>query len=271
MRGMKHTLSLAALVLALALVAGAGTAHAKVRGQLVEYKDGDTVLEGYLATDDAAHGKRPGILVVHAWMGLDDNAKKRADMLAQLGYVAFAADIYGKGVRPKDKAEAGKLAGQYKTDRALLRRRVNAGLAQLDKTPGVDPTKTAAIGYCFGGTTVLELARSGAAVSGVVAFHGGLDSPTPADGKNIKAKVLVLHGAADPFSKPADIDAMKKELTDGKVDWQYEEYGGAVHCFTDATAGSDTTNGCAYNAAADKRSWQAMRAFFDELFGAKKS
>jgi dienelactone hydrolase len=255
-------MKLAILFLALA----AGVAHAKVKSQLVEYKQGDTVLEGYLAYDDAASGKRPGVLVVHAWMGLDDNARKRADMLASLGYVAFAADIYGKGVRPKDRDEAGKLAGQFKKDRALLRQRVAAGLAQLVGNPKVDASKTAAIGYCFGGTTVLELARSGATVSGVVSFHGGLDSPTPADGKNIKSKVLVLHGAADPFEKPEDFDAFKKELADAKVDWQLVEYGGAVHCFTDATAGSDPSKGCAYDASADKRSWAAMKAFFDELF-----
>jgi len=251
------------------LVLAAGIAHAKVKSQLVEYKQGDTVLEGYLAYDDAVSGKRPGVLVVHAWMGLDDNAKKRADMLAQLGYVAFAADIYGKGNRPKDKDEAGKLAGKYKTDRALLRQRVAAGFAQLLKSPNVDAGKTAAIGYCFGGTTVLELARSGATVSGVVSFHGGLDSPAPADGKNIKSKVLVLHGAADPHEKPDDFAAFQKELADNKVDWQLVEYGGAVHCFTDATAGSDTSTGCAYDANADKRSWAAMKAFFDEMF--KKS
>jgi dienelactone hydrolase len=246
-----------------------GRADAKVRSQLVEYKQGDTVLEGYLAFDDAAKGKRPGVLVVHAWMGLDDNARKRADMLAGLGYVAFAADIYGKGVRPKDRDEAGKLAGKYKTDRALLRSRVNAAFAELVKNPKVDSRKTAAIGYCFGGTTVLELARSGTAVSGVASFHGGLDSPTPADGKNIKAKVLVLHGAADVYEKPADLAAFQKELTDAKVDWQLTEYGGAVHCFTDRTAGTDTTTGCAYDAAADARSWAAMRTFFDEIFATK--
>ena len=267
---MTRMISAACVAAALILGAASGTAHAKVHGRLVEYKDGDTVLEGYLSVDDAAKGKRPGVLVVHAWMGLDDNAKKRADMLAGLGYIAFAADIYGKGVRPKDKDEAGKLAGKYKGDRALLRGRVAAGLAQLDKTPNVDPTKTAAIGYCFGGTTVLELARSGAQVAGVVSFHGGLDSPVPADGKNIKAKVLVLHGAADPFSKPADVAAFQKELADAKVDWQFEEFGSAVHCFTDATAGSDPSGGCAYDAVADRRSWAAMRAFFDELFAAKK-
>ncbi|HUJ60914.1 MAG TPA: dienelactone hydrolase family protein [Kofleriaceae bacterium] len=258
------------MVIACVLAALAATAGAKVRTQLVEYKQGDAVLEGYLAYDDAARGKRPGILVVHAWMGLDDNARHRAEMLAQLGYVAFAADIYGKGVRPKDRDEAGKLAGTYKADRALLRQRVNAAFDQLVKNPRVDPTKTAAIGYCFGGTTVIELARSGTDVKGVVSFHGGLDSPTPADGRNIKAKLLVLHGAADRFEKPSDLAAFQQELADAKVDWQLVEYGGAVHCFTDRGAGSDPSTGCAYDPVADARSWAAMRAFFDELFSAKK-
>jgi dienelactone hydrolase len=254
-------------ILSLLLVAATATAaQAKVKSQLVEYKEGDAVLEGYLAWDDAVKGTRPGVLVVHAWMGLDDNARKRADMLAELGYVAFAADIYGKGIRPKSPDEAGKEAGKYKGDRALLRKRVNAGLAQLLKSPNVDTSKTAAIGYCFGGTTVLELARSGAGVLGVASFHGGLDSPTPADGKNIKAKVLVLHGAADPFAKPADVDAFLKELSDAKVDYQFVAYGGAVHCFTHQDAGNDPSKGCAYDAKADARSWSAMKDFFDELF-----
>lgn len=246
------------------------TAQAKIKTQLVEYKQGDTVLEGYLSYDDAIKGKRPGVLVVHAWMGLDDNARKRADMLAGLGYVAFAVDIYGKGIRPKSPDEAGKLAGKYKGDRKLLRDRVNAGFAELLKQPNVDAQKTAAIGFCFGGTTALELARSGATVQGVVTFHGGLDSPTPADGKNIKAKLLVLHGAADPHEAPADFAAFHKELADAKVDWQLIEYGGAVHCFTDQTAGTDPAKGCAYDPQADARSWTAMRAFFDEIFATKK-
>jgi dienelactone hydrolase len=247
------------------------TAHAKIKTQLVEYKQGTDVLEGYLSYDDAIKGKRPGVLVVHAWMGLDDNARKRADMLAGLGYVAFAADIYGKGIRPKSPDEAGKLAGKYKADRKLLRDRVNAGFAELLKQPNVDAQKTAAIGFCFGGTTALELARSGAAVQGVVTFHGGLDSPAPADGKNIKAKLLVLHGAADPHEAPADFAAFHKELADAKVDWQLIEYGGAVHCFTDQTAGTDPAKGCAYDPQADARSWAAMRAFFDEIFAKKKA
>jgi dienelactone hydrolase len=263
---MKSSFVLAALAVALL----SHRADAKVRSKLVEYKDGDVVLEGYLAYDDAAKGKRPGVLVAHAWMGLDDNAKKRADMLAGLGYVAFAADIYGKGVRPKSRDEAGKLAGQYKGDRKLLRARVTAALAELVKQPNVDVARIAAIGYCFGGTTALELARSGAAITGVVSFHGGLDTPTPDDAKNIKGKVLVLTGAADPSVKPDAIVAFGKEMTDAGVDWQVVAYGGAVHCFTHADAGNDPSKGCAYDAKADKRSWQAMRDFFDELFGAKK-
>lgn len=255
-------ISLCALVLVLA----ATTAEAKVKTMPVEYKQGSTVLEGYLAYDDAAKDKRPGVLVVHAWMGIDDNAKKRAEMLAELGYVALVADIYGKGVRPKNRDEAAAQAGTYKKDRALLRQRVNAGLKTLLGLKEVDGSRTAAIGYCFGGTTVLELARSGAKVSGVVSFHGGLDSPSPADGKKIKSKVLVLHGASDKGISDADKLAFEKELTDAKVDWQLVEYGGAVHCFTHKDAGNDPSKGCAYDAHADTRSWAAMKSFFDEIF-----
>ena len=252
------------------VMALAVSAHAKVRSQLVEYRDGETVLEGYVSYDDAIKGKRPGVLVVHAWMGLDDNARKRADMLAGLGYTAFAVDIYGKGVRPKGPAEAGKLAGTYKGDRKLLRQRVNAGFTAMLAQPTVDAERTAAIGFCFGGTTALELARSGTNVSGIVTFHGGLDSPAPGDAKNIRGKLLVLHGAADRYEAPADFAAFHKELADAKVDWQLVEYGGAVHCFTDQTAGTDPSTGCAYDPVADARSWAAMRSFFVEIFAQKK-
>lgn len=258
------------ILISLALWLAANAAEAKVKTMPVEYKEGTTVLEGYLAYDDAAKGKLPGVLVVHAWMGIDANAKQRAELLAGMGYVAFVADIYGKGVRPKDRDEAAKQAGTYKKDRALMRKRVNAGLAALLARKEVDASKTAAIGYCFGGTTVLELARSGAKVNGVVSFHGGLDSPAPADGKNIKAKVLVLHGGSDKGISEADKLAFEKELTDAKVDWQLVEYGGAVHCFTHKDAGNDPSKGCAYDAHADTRSWAAMKSFFDELFAAKR-
>jgi dienelactone hydrolase len=233
----------------------------------VEYKQADVTLEGYLAVPKEVSGKVPAVLIVHDWMGVATYAKERADQLAKLGYVAFAADIYGKGVRPADRTEAAKLAGTYKGNRALYRQRLAAGLELLKQNPNVDPAKVVAIGYCFGGTGVLELARSGADVKGVVSFHGGLDSPTPADGKNIKARVLVLHGADDPNVPEAGIAAMTKEFKDAGVDWQMISYGGAVHSFSNPHAGNNKASGNAYDAATDKRSWQHMMDFFTELFG----
>jgi len=249
------------------LLAGACalSAPAKLVTQTVEYKQGDATLEGYLAYDDAFSGPRPGVLVVHQWMGLTDYEQNRAVMLANLGYVAFCADIYGKGVRPQSTKEAGMEATKYKTDRALLRLRVNAGLDELKKNERVDTHRVAAIGYCFGGTTVIELARSGAALNGVVSFHGGLDSPTPADGKNIKCSVLVCHGADDPFEKPEDLAAFEAEMRAANVDWRLIKYGGAVHSFTQPMADGSMA-GAKYNARADKRSWQDMKSFLTEIF-----
>lgn len=253
---------LSPLVLALAILPAA---RAELRTRTVEYHDGDTVLEGYLAFDDAGPGKRPGVLVVHQWKGLGDYEKKRADMLAGLGYVAFAADIYGKGVRPKNAEEAGAIAGSFKKNRSLGRQRANAGLAHLKGLEQVDPKRVAAIGYCFGGTVVIELARSGAELAGVVSFHGGLDSPTPVDGKNIRCKVLALHGADDPFESAADLAAFCDEMRQAKVDWQLIQYGGAVHSFTDWDADGKWNAGAKYNKAADRRSWEHMKQFFAEI------
>jgi len=254
-------LLVASLVLACAVVA-----RAAIQTKTIEYKQGDTTLEGVLVFDDAVKAKRPGVLIVHQWMGITEYEKNRATMLARLGYVAFCADIYGKGVRPKDTQEAGAEATKYKTDRALLRARVNAGLAELKKSELVDTQRIAAIGYCFGGTTVLELARSGSELKGVVSFHGGLDSPTPADGKNIKCKVLACHGADDPYVPAKDLAAFESEMRDNKVDWQLIAYGGAVHSFTQPMAGNDNSKGAAYNKAADQRSWEALKQFLTELF-----
>lgn len=243
--------------------------QAAIETKTVEYRQGDTRLVGYLAYPKDMKAKRPGILVIHEWMGLNDYAKRRAEQLAELGYVALAGDIYGDGKIAANPEEAGKLAGTYKNDRPLLRARATAGLAALRAQSGVAADQVAAIGYCFGGTAVLELARSGADVAGVVSFHGGLDTPTPQDAKNIHAKVLALHGADDPLVPPEQVAAFEQEMRTGAVDWQLIAYGHAVHGFTNSANGADTSKGVAYNADADARSWNAMRQFFDEIFAKK--
>jgi dienelactone hydrolase len=254
------------ILLSHALLMGAASLSAAIQSKTIEYKQGDTALAGVLVWDDAVKPPRPGVLVVHQWLGLTDYEQHRAEMLAQLGYVAFCADIYGKGVRPANTKEAGVEATKFKSDRQLLRARVVAALDVLKKSNLVDTKRIAAIGYCFGGTAVIELARSGAELNGVVSFHGGLDSPTPADGKNIKCKVLACHGADDPFEKPQDLAAFENEMRDAKVDWRLIKYGGAVHSFTQPMAGNDNSKGAAYNERADKRSWEDMQAFFAEIF-----
>lgn len=240
-------------------------AAAEIVKKDIEYSKNGTKFVGYYAFDDSAKGKRPAILVTHDWLGITEKTKAVVDRLAAMGYAAFAVDIYGKGVRPTE-AEASQIAGKYKSDRKLLRERMNEGFKAMLKQAEVDASKTVAIGYCFGGTAALELARSGASVKGVVSFHGGLDSPNPQDGKKIKAKVLALHGADDPFVPAVDLEKFEKEMRESKVDWQLVKYGGAVHSFTDKTAGSDPSKGAAYQESADRRSWQDMQNFFTELF-----
>jgi dienelactone hydrolase len=258
-----------ALIGAVVLSGLAAWAHAEVHTEKVTYKQGDTVLEGYLAYDAAAQGKRPGVLVVHDWMGPGKFSNGRAEELAKLGYVALAVDIYGKNARPEDTTDAGMLAGIYKSDRKLLRERILAGLATLKARDNVDPDKIAAIGYCFGGMAALELARSGAPVVGIVTFHGSLDTPTPEDAKNIKGKVLALHGADDPFVTAEHVAGFENEMRKAGVDWELVKYSKAVHAFTNPQAGTDNSKGAAYNAEADKRSWIAMKDFFAEIFGQK--
>jgi dienelactone hydrolase len=240
-------------------------ALAEITTRTVEYKQGDTVLEGYLAFDPAGPARKPGVIVVHDWMGVGQNTRRSTEALARLGYVALAADVYGKGIRPKDGKEAAALAGKFKGDRALLRARLAAALEELRRQPNVDGARLAAIGYCFGGTAALELARSGASLAAVVTFHGGLGTPTPADAKNIKAHVLALHGADDPYVPEAEVKAFEDEMRAAGVDWQLVKYSGAVHSFTIPDAGSDNSKGAAYNAVADRRSWEAMKAFFGEV------
>ncbi|TGL48936.1 dienelactone hydrolase family protein [Leptospira wolffii] len=247
----------------------AGSVSAKVKSQIVEYKQGDTVLEGYVAYPEGVK-KAPGIVLVHDWLGLGENTKARANQLAELGYVAFAADIYGKGIRPKTGEEAAKLAGTYREgDRKLLRDRGQAALDALKSIEGVDPNKLAILGYCFGGTAALELARSGADLKGTISFHGGLSTPKTEDAKNIKGKVLALHGADDPFVKSEEVLAFQDEMRKSGVDWQFVSYGGAVHSFTIKEAGNDNSKGAAYNEKADKRSWIELKTFLKEIFASK--
>jgi dienelactone hydrolase len=254
------------LFLGLLVFGLAASAEAKIHTEAVEYKDGDTILEGYLAYDDSAKEKRPGVVVVHEWWGLNDYAKGRAEELAGLGYVAFAIDMYGKGVRAKTAEEAAKLAGVYRADRNLMRRRAAAGLEVLKKYPLTDTRRIAAIGYCFGGGVVLEMARAGTDIAGVVSFHGNLENPNPADAENIRASVLVLHGADDPFVKPEQVDAFWEEMKKTPADWQINIYSGAVHSFTNPASGNDPSKGLAYNEKAAKRAWSAMKLFFAEIF-----
>jgi dienelactone hydrolase len=203
--------------------------------------------------------------MVHQWTGVSDHEKMRARMLAELGYNVFCVDVYGKGIRPQPPA-SGVEAGKYKKNRTLLRERVTFGLQQLLQDARTDVSRVACIGYCFGGTAAIELGRSGAAVKGVVSFHGGLDSPSPADGRNIKGKLLALHGADDPFVPAADMAAFEKEMKEAGVDYQRVSYPGAVHAFTQKAAGHDNSKGAAYNEAADKASWEEMQKFFAKIF-----
>ncbi|MFB3908167.1 MAG: dienelactone hydrolase family protein [Candidatus Eisenbacteria bacterium] len=259
-------------VLLLAALAGAASgivatvSHGAIHTETVEYRQGDTALEGYLAYDDAKTGKRPGILVVHDWLGVGPYVKHRCEMLAQLGYAAFAPDIYGKGIRPKGPEDAAKVAGIYAGDRDLMRARAKAGLEKMESFDVVDPSRVAAIGYCFGGGVALELARSGADLDGVVTFHGTLDTPRPAKPGEIKAKVLVLHGADDPYVPLDQVHKLIDELKGANVDWEVNLYSHAVHSFTIPDAGNDPSKGAAYDEEADHRSWEAMRSFFGEIF-----
>ncbi|MGD9282599.1 MAG: dienelactone hydrolase family protein [Desulfobacterales bacterium] len=252
------------LFIAIYILLIATAVNAEVVSQNVEYKHEDIVLEGYLAYDDTAKGKRPGVLVVHEWWGLNDYVRMRVDKLAKLGYVAFALDMYGKGIWTDQASKAQELSGHLR-GKPIMRQRARAGLEILRKNERVDPTKIAAIGYCFGGTTVLELAYSGADIAGVVSFHGGLTTPKAEDMSRIKAKILVLHGANDAFIPPEKIAAFQEGVGKAGADWQMIYYGGAVHSFTNPAADKKNINGLAYSPSADDRSWKHMQLFFDEI------
>jgi len=253
------------------LTAHAPDAQAKVVSKTVAYKDGETKLEGVLVYDDAKTGPRPGVLVVHEWWGLNDYAKKRAHMLADLGYVAFAADMYGKGVLATNAKEAGQLAGAVRNDKAGWMKRAKAGLDQLLAVKDVDPKRIAAIGYCFGGSTVLNMALEGMDLAAVASFHGALPTDvTVEQAKKAKASLLISHGAKDVFIKDEVIQKFRSVLDEAGTDYLFIYYSGAVHSFSDPAADKAMVPGLAYQPAADHRSWRHMRQLFDEKLGAKK-
>ena len=236
-----------------------------IQAKAVDYAADGAVMEGFVAWIDAKT-PMPGILIVHDWMGLGQFSKDKAELLAKQGYVAFAVDIYGKGIRAKNAEEATKLATKFKQDPKLLRARIRAAYDKLVAMKEVDAKKIVVMGYCFGGTTALELARSGAPLAGTVSFHGGLGTATPDDAKAIKSRVLVLHGADDPFVPPAEVAAFKEEMKKANVKMEFVPYKGAVHSFTNPAAGTDNSKGAAYNADADRESWSAFQKFLKEVF-----
>jgi len=245
--------------------------QAKIVTKTVGYEQNGTKLAGYLAYDDevTGKGKVPGVVVFPEWWGLNDYIKGRADQLAQMGYVAFAADMYGDGESTTQPAKAKELASQF-YGKPLMAERAQAALDQLLKTGLVDESKVAAIGFCFGGSTSLALAYTGAPLAGVVTFHGGL-IPAPADAaQKTKAKFLILHGALDPLVNKQAVDSFLKSMNDGKFDFQFVVYSGAVHAFTNPDADKAHAaglDGLGYNAEAAARSWNQMKVFFSEIFG----
>ncbi|MFD2600577.1 dienelactone hydrolase family protein [Flavobacterium suzhouense] len=252
------------LLIVLTLVALQANAQLKP----VTYHDGNQKLNGFASQPSKSLSKKPGILILPAWKGISNHSKETAEKLAGLGYHAFIADIYGEGNYPSNVEEAGKQSGKYKNDYKLYQKRISLALEQLVKS-GANADNIVIIGYCFGGTGALEAARGGLPVQGVVSFHGGLGKDASRPNEPVKTKVLVLHGADDPYVPQKDIDAFQKEMKDGKADWQMVYYGNAVHAFTEKESGNDNSKGAAYNEKADKRSWSDFMVFLNELFGSK--
>jgi len=228
------------------------------------YSHDGTSLKGWAAFDDKRGIKRPAVIVAHAWAGRDEFACKKAEDLAKLGYVGFALDMYGDARQGKDKEENGQLMQPFLVDRAMLKGRIQAAVDFIKKHPSVAGDRVAAIGFCFGGLCVLDLARSGSNVRGVISFHGLLSAPENLPNADISAKVLALHGYDDPMATPENLTAFAKEMTDSKADWEVHAYGNTMHAFTNPAA-NDPDFGTVYREAADKRSWKAMKAFLAEV------
>ncbi|MBK1645164.1 dienelactone hydrolase [Thiocapsa imhoffii] len=257
----------AALILCAAAVAAPVSALAEVRSEMIEYLSDEVPLTGYLYWDDSIEGPRPGVLVFHEWWGLNDYAKARARMLAELGYVAFAADMYGNGQVTDDPGQARDWMQEVTSESELWLERIGLALSQLQDSELVDPAKIAAIGYCFGGGTVLQLAYAGGEnVLGVVSFHGSLPAAPEESFGAIGPKILVLHGQADSFIPPEVVTNFQNKLEEAGANWEMDIYGGARHAFTNPDVGAYGIENLQYDAQADARSWARMQAFFDELF-----
>jgi dienelactone hydrolase len=243
--------------------------QAAIQGEEVKYKNGDTVMIGYLAYDDSISEKRPGVLVVHEWWGHNDYARKRARMLAELGYTALAVDMYGEGKQASHPEDAGKFAGAVRKNMPEAEARFNAAKDVLKSHKSTNPEKIAAIGYCFGGGLLLELARRGVDLDAVVSFHGSLATENPAKPADVNAKVLVCHGVDDPFVKPEHVSALKTEMKNANVDFTFKQYAGAKHAFTNPGAdefGKKFNLPLEYNEQADKQSWEDMKVFLQNAF-----
>lgn len=245
----------------------AGVASAAVQTKTITYEHDGKKFTGFLAWDDAVKGKQPGVLVVHEWWGLNDYARSRAKMLAEHGYVAFACDMYGEGKNTEHPQEAGKFAAEVRKNKNDWQARAQAALKVLASQEQVDPDKLAAIGYCFGGSTCLELAYSGADLKAVATFHAALPAPTDEEAKAIKARLLINNGADDKFITPQQVSDFKGKLDAAKVKYQFENYPGTVHSFTVKEADAKNIPGMKYNAEADKKSWELMLALFKETLG----
>lgn len=245
----------------------AGVASAAVKTKTIDYEHNGKKFSGFLAWDDALQGKQPGVLVVHEWWGLNDYARMRAKKLAEHGYVAFACDMYGEGKHTEHPQEAGQFAGEVRKNKQEWQARAQAALKVLASQPQVDPDKLAAIGYCFGGSTSLELAYSGADLKAVATFHAALPAPTPEEAKAIKARLLINNGADDKFIPQKAIDDFKSALDAAKVKYEFVNHPGAVHSFTVKEADAKNIPGMKYNAEADKKSWDKMLELFKETLG----
>jgi dienelactone hydrolase len=250
------------LLAAMFLVMLSGVAHAAVKLEPVEYKDGATTLKGQIAYDDAVKGPRPGVIVVHEWWGLNDYAKKRATMLAQAGYVAFAVDMFGDGKTTDHPDEAGKWASEVASNAKTSNDRFMSGYNLFKADKRVDPAHISAIGYCFGGGVVLRAAMAGTPLDAVVSFHGAL--PVEAATGKVTARMLVCHGAADGLITPEQVAGFQKAANDAGADWEFIAFANAKHSFTNPDADSHGIPALAYNEKADKRSWQAMLDFLAE-------